>query len=293
MLIIKNNYKKIIKHIVFIVLSIIAIGCASFIGIYYATNQQRLDQQYQQITQQLQNAKDLAAAKEAKRQEPVYISLPNSQPIKAIVSDYHQVDNIWSLVSKTSPIPTSFIPNNLKVPDVYTNPEKDESERSVRAEIEQPLIDMFNYAKKDGYSLMIGSGYRSADLQAVYFNSLASSIGETAANQSIARPGQSEHQTGLAVDISTVARNCYLSDCFSETNDGIWLAKNSYKYGFILRYPEGKESITGYGYEPWHFRFVGVDLATAIYTSGLTFDEAYPYIDAARDKLISNEAIVP
>lgn len=292
MLIIKNNHKKIIKRTIFAVLLVIATGCASFIGISYTINQQKLDKEYEEIAQQLQDAKNLVAAKEAKRQEPVYISLPNAQPVRAIVDDYYQSDNIWKLVSKTSPIPIIFIPFGLQVSTVYTNPKKSDEERSVRADIEQPLIDMFSTAQTDGYSLMIGSGYRSANLQSIYFNSLSSSVGETAANQSIARPGQSEHQTGLAVDISTVARNCYLSDCFAKTNDGIWLVNNSYKYGFILRYPEGKESITGYSYEPWHFRFVGVDLATAIYTSGLTFDEAYTYIETARNQLISNEAIV-
>jgi D-alanyl-D-alanine carboxypeptidase len=209
-----------------------------------------------------------------------------------MVGDYHQTDNIWALVNKTSPIPTTYIPANLKIPNVYTNPEKDDDERSVRTDIEQPLIDMFNAAQTAGYSLMIGSGYRSANLQATYFNSLASSVGETAANQSIAKPGQSEHQTGLAVDISTIARNCYLSDCFAETNDGIWLINNSYKYGFILRYPEGKESITEYNYEPWHFRYVGIELATALHESKLTLDEAWPYLETARSQLIANEAIV-
>jgi D-alanyl-D-alanine carboxypeptidase len=209
-----------------------------------------------------------------------------------MTSDYHQTDNTWTLVNKTNPVDITYIPSDLKTPNVYTNPDKNNEESSVRADIEQPLIDMFAAAQAAGYSLMIGSGYRSANLQSVYFNSLASSVGEADANQSIARPGQSEHQTGLAVDISTVARNCYLSDCFAETNDGIWLINNSYKFGFILRYPEKKESITEYNYEPWHFRYVGVDLATALHESSLTLDEAWPYLETARDQLITNEAIV-
>jgi D-alanyl-D-alanine carboxypeptidase len=292
MLTIKNNHNRIFERIIFSVLITTAAGCASFIGISYAINQQKLDKQHQEIMQQIQEVKRIADAKEAKRLEPVYISLPNAQPVRAIVSDYHQTDNIWKLVNKNSPIPDTFSPANLKIPNVYTHPGKSNEERSVRTDIEQPLIDMFSAAQADGYSLMIGSGYRSSNLQSIYFNSLAAEVGEAEANQSIAIPGQSEHQTGLAVDISTVARNCYLSDCFAETDDGVWLANNSYKYGFIIRYPKGKESITGYSYEPWHFRFVGVELATAIYTSGLTFDEAQPYIETARNQLISNEAIV-
>lgn len=292
MLNIKNNHKKNIKRAFFAFLFIILIGCISFISCYYVVNQQKLDKKQQEITQQLQDAKKLADVKEAKKLEPVYISLPSAQPIKAIVSDYHQTDNIWSLVNKTNPIPVTFVPANLKIPNIDTNTEKSDEERSARTDIEQPLIDMFNAAQAAGYSLMIGSGYRSANLQAIYFNSLAGSIGETEANQSIARPGQSEHQTGLAVDISTVARNCYLSDCFAETDDGLWLVNNSYRYGFILRYPKGKELITEYNYEPWHFRYVGVDLATALRESGLTLDEAWSYLETARNQLIANEAIV-
>ena len=82
-----------------------------------------------------------------------------------------------------------------------------------------------------------------------------------------AREGHSEHQTGLAVDINSV------SESFAKTKEGKWLANNSYKFGYILRYPKGKEDITGYSYEPWHFRYVGVKVATAVYESGLTFDE--------------------
>ncbi len=292
MLKIKNNNGKNIKRILFIFLFVLLISCASYIGFYYFINQQKLDKKQQEITQQLQDAKSLAEAKEAKRLKSVYISLPNAQPIKAIVSDYHQTNNIWMLVNKTNPISITYTPTNLKIPNIYTNPEKGDEERSVRADIEQPLIDMFTAAQTDGYSLMIGSGYRSANLQSIYFNSLAGSVGELIANQSIARPGQSEHQTGLTVDISTVARNCYLLDCFAETNDGIWLINNSYKFGFILRYPEGKELITGLIYEPWHFRYVGIDLATALYESKLTLDEAWPYLETARNQLIANEAIV-
>lgn len=292
MLNIKNNHKKNIKRAFFAFLFIILIACGSFVGCYYVVNQQKLDKKQQEITKQFQDAKNLVEAKEAKRLEMIYISLPNTQPIQAIVSDYHQTDNIWSLVNKTNPIPVTFVPANLKIPNIDTNTEKSDEERSARADIEQPLIDMFNAAQAAGYSLMIGSGYRSANLQAIYFNSLAGSIGETEANQSIARPGQSEHQTGLAVDISTVARNCYLSDCFAETDDGLWLVNNSYRYGFILRYPKGKELITEYNYEPWHFRYVGVDLATALRESGLTLDEAWSYLETARNQLIANEAIV-
>lgn len=233
----------------------------------------------------------IAAIKEAKRKEPVYINLPNAKPVRAIIDDYTKTDSIWAIVSKTHPISIDYIPSSLKIPDIATRTDKSDSERSTRSDIETPLINMFTAAAAAGYNLMIGSGYRSAALQKIYFDSYASTAGEAAANQYIAYPGQSEHQTGLAVDISTISRNCYLSECFANTDDGLWLVDNAYKFGFILRYPKGKESITGYQYEPWHFRYVGIDLATALKDSGLTLDEAWSYLQAADKTLQQNGAI--
>ncbi len=232
-----------------------------------------------------------AKAKVAKRNEPVYITLQGADKIRATVEDYTQTSSIWAIVSKTHPISTDYVPTDLKIPEVKTRTDKSDAERSVRIDIEPALKNMFAAAEKDGYYLLIGSGYRSADLQATYFYSLAASVGEEIANQTIARPGQSEHQTGLATDISTVTRECYISECFATTDEGIWLAANSYKYGFILRYPKGKVDITGYSYEPWHFRYVGIDLATALHQSGLTLDEAWPYLEKALATLKSNGAI--
>jgi D-alanyl-D-alanine carboxypeptidase len=184
-----------------------------------------------------------------------------------------------------------YVPKGPKVPDVATRTDKSVEERSVRSDIEPELIKLFAGAKENGYSLLIASGYRSASLQSIYFNSLAGSVGETVANQSIARPGQSEHQTGLAVDISIISYKCYLDNCFGNTADGMWLVDNSYKYGFIQRYPLNKENVTGYRYESWHFRYVGVDLATALHDSGLTLDEAWPYLEKADQTLHKNGAI--
>lgn len=207
-----------------------------------------------------------------------YVSIPGASKIKPIVGDYTQPSSIWALVSKTSSIPTDYVPSPISVPDVTVNSAKTDAENSVRTDITAPVKALFDAAATAGNQLMIGSGYRSADLQAYYFNSLASSVGDSAANQSVARPGQSEHQLGLAIDISLASRECYLDTCFADTAAGNWLAANSYKYGFILRYPSDKVAITGYQYEPWHFRYVGIDLATALNDSGLTLDEAWGYL---------------
>lgn len=284
----KEKKNKALFRVIFYLFLLSIFGTVEYLNFSYLNSALKKSNDTQSINQRAVKA---AEAKIAKRNEPVYITLPGAQKIRAVVNDYTQSNSIWAIVSKTHPIPDDYVPANLKIPDVKTRIDKSDAERSVRNDIESALINMFSAAETDSYYLMIGSGYRSAELQSVYFYGLASSVGEEAANQSIARPGQSEHQTGLAVDISTVSQQCYLSECFAATGDGIWLVENSYKYGFILRYPEGKESITGYSYEPWHFRYVGVDLATAIHDSGLTFDEAWPYLENALATLKSNGAI--
>jgi len=290
----KSHRKSILLRIVIVFISIVVFGAAAYGSFVFIKADQVVQQQKQ--AEKVKRDKELALkaiadAKEAKRKEPVIITLPGAKPITALVGDYLLTDSIWAIVSKTHPISIDYVPASLKIPAVATRTDKSTDERSVRSDIETPLANMFTAANTDGNQLMIGSGYRSAALQTIYFNSLANSIGQEAANQSVARPGESEHQTGLAVDITTVSRNCYLAECFAETSDGQWLANNSYKYGFILRYPKGKENITGYRYEPWHFRYVGIDLATALYESGLTLDQAWTYLETADTTLRTNGAI--
>ena len=288
---IKTEKTNSLAKIVIISSLTILIALATYFGYQYYSDRQATDQAKQAEISRTTAVKAAAAAKEAKKKEPVYITLPGASKIRAIVSDYTQPDDIWAVVSKTHAVPTDYIPSPLVIPDVSTRIDKSTDERSVRSDIAPALKQMFDQASNYGYQLMVGSGYRSANQQAIYFNSLAASVGEEAANQSIARPGQSEHQTGLAVDISTVSRNCYLDTCFADTSDGKWLAENSYKFGFILRYPEGKETTTGYRYEPWHFRYVGIDLATALHDSGLTLDEAWTYLETAAATLKANGAL--
>jgi D-alanyl-D-alanine carboxypeptidase len=233
-----------------------------------------------------------AAAREAKKKEPVYIRLPGAEPVRAIVEDYNQPDSLWAIANKTMPLPgINYAPKHLVVPDVPERMDKGVEERSVRQDVARPLKEMFAAAQAEGHTLMVGSAYRSADLQTLYFNNYVQASGLEMANQYSAKPGQSEHQLGLSVDISTLSQQCYLSECFISTPDGQWLADNAYKFGFFMRYPKDKEAITGYSFEPWHYRYVGVDLATAIHQSGLTFEEARPYLEQALEALKKNGAI--
>lgn len=230
---------------------------------------------------------------EALKKQPVYISLPGADKIQARVANYELPTDIWTLVNKDRGISTHYIPPDLVTPDLPIRPNATSDEKHIRAIIVDPLTQLFTEAGKEGHSLMIGSAYRSAATQTDLFNSYVASAGYDEANMYSAHPGHSEHQTGMAVDISTTSQQCYLDECFIGTADGQWLADNAYKFGFTLRYPKGKESITQYNFEPWHYRYVGVDLATALHQSGLTLDEAWPYLEQALATLREHRALPP
>ena len=119
------------------------------------------------------------------------------------------------------------------------------------------LRQMFEDARKDGCNLVAISGFRSYERQKEIYESSVRDKGVEHTKKYIAYPGTSEHQTGLAMDISSKELNYELEEVFASTKEGIWLANNCYNYGFILRYPKGYEHITGYNYEPWHFRYIG------------------------------------
>lgn len=159
------------------------------------------------------------------------------------------------IVNKKYPLPQSFSPGE----DV-----------EARSAFELMAAD----ARKEGFELAAFSTYRSFEYQQTLYNNYVERDGKGTADRYSARPGYSEHQTGLAFDIGEVGReDLWLTSEFGETEAGKWLAANAHKYGFILRYPEGKEKITGYMYESWHFRYLGVTVATEVKKSGLTLEE--------------------
>ena len=136
------------------------------------------------------------------------------------------------------------------------------------------FLNMFNAAKKENLTLIINSSFRSYEDQEEVYNDLKSTRGEEYANKIAAKPGFSEHQTGMAVDIQTYGSK---ASTFEEFDEFKWLSNNAHKYGFILRYPKDKEYLTGYEYESWHYRYVGVEAATYIHENNITFDEYYAY----------------
>ena len=260
-------------------------------GSYWAYQEVQLSQKQQKNDEIIRVANAHIAKIEAKKKEPVYITLLGADKIRVPVENYEDPTSIWALVNKEHAIPTDYVPPELVVVGLSTRSNSTADEKRVRQVINEPLTRMFEAASKDGHSLMVGSAYRSATTQNQLFNTYVARVGYDQANKYSAHPGHSEHQTGLAVDISTVSQQCYLAECFIGTADGLWLAENAYKFGFHLRYPKGKETITGYNFEPWHYRYVGVDLATALHTSGLTLDQAWPQMETALQTLRSNRAV--
>lgn len=219
--------------------------------------------------------------KPSSKQTSQTLLLPGAQtpiPLPLDTSLLTRPDGQLILVNKTTPVDLAYAPTDLVLPPVAYRTDKSQEEVMVRTALVEPLTQLFSDAKTAGSELMIGSAYRSSKLQEKYFNSYTSTHGSAEAELYSARPGTSEHQLGLAVDLTTTDRKCYLVNCFGETQAGKWLATSAHRYGFILRYPNGKTQITGYNYEPWHFRYIGKTIATAIYESGLTYEEAFPYL---------------
>ena len=122
-------------------------------------------------------------------------------------------------------------------------------------------------------SLILASGYRSYTTQTYVHATKVAQLGLKAGENLAARPGYSEHQTGLAADLAALSQGCSIRVCFANTVAGKWLADNAYLYGFVLRYPKGRTSVTGYQFEPWHFRYVGVELSSYMHSQGITILE--------------------
>jgi len=174
------------------------------------------------------------------------------------------------LVNKYNYLSQDYTPENLvNVSSSYAY-----DGNIARQDVLDAFKEMYNDALKDGITLILNSSYRSYSEQDETWLTRKKAYGTEKADQYAARAGYSEHQTGLALDINQF--NTTEKD-FENTPAFTWLSNNAYKYGFILRYPEGKENITGYSYESWHYRYVGKDVAKKITDEGITFDEYYAY----------------
>lgn len=191
-------------------------------------------------------------------------------------------DSIAVMVNKEYGLPDNYKPADLVYPEVrFTFKEKIEK-RMMRSEAAKALEKMFAGAEEDGIYLAGVSAYRSQKTQTTLYNRYVEKDGEEMARTYSAVPGYSEHQTGLAIDISGSDGKCAAESCFGGTKEAEWLAQHAAEYGFIIRYPEGKQDITGYKYEPWHIRYVGKDIATYITDKGITLEEYYDVVPVSK-----------
>ena len=190
----------------------------------------------------------------------------NKQPIE-------NPDDILVLVNKTRYLDADYKPSDLVVPDVKFSFDGEHEKKYMRREAAEALEEFFGQAREEGIYIFALSGYRSYNTQKWLFENRANKVGEEEANKLIARPGESEHQTGLAMDITSQSVQFDLKTKFGETEEGEWVRDNAHKFGFIIRFAKDKESITGYNYEPWHIRYVGKEAAREIYDRGIALEE--------------------
>lgn len=197
-----------------------------------------------------------------------HVNLGLDYPFYENVTTIGYPNELLVLVNKHYQLPAVFEQYNL----VNMNSEfiaNDGKEYLLEGGAYEKYVQMWNAAKKDGFSIKVISAYRTENYQRNLYNNKVKTTGKINADNYSARPGFSEHQTGLAIDIIST------KSTFEYTDEFKWLQQHAYEYGYILRYPKGKEWITGYLYEPWHYRYVGVDAAKIIYEEDITYEEYY------------------
>lgn len=191
-------------------------------------------------------------------------------------------ESVTVLVNKQFSLPSSYEPTDLVYPDIpFTFAEKIEK-RKMRTVAAEAIEKLVAGANKDGINLAGVSAYRSYATQKSLFQRYVLKDGEEKAKTYSAVPGTSEHETGLAIDVSGSDGKCAAEDCFGGTKEANWLEKHAQEYGFIIRYPKGKEKITGYQYEPWHIRYVGADKAKDMVAKKVTMEEYYNTVPVSK-----------
>ena len=178
--------------------------------------------------------------------------------------------DILMIVNKEYGLSEEYKPNDLtKVEHCDFSVGSDECHQ-LKKEPAEAIEEMFAAAREDGYEIIMRTGYRSYGYQAALYESYKEQDGEEAADKYSARPGSSEHQSGLCCDVGIEGKDL---NAFEGTDEAKWIADNSWKYGFVVRYPQDKEDITGYMYEAWHIRYVGKEAAKYMHEKNLTLEE--------------------
>ena len=181
-----------------------------------------------------------------------------------------------ALVSRDYLLPSTYVPKDLVEISVrFSSNSHDDKRKNAACCIQSTVKNVSCRREKKGIILYGVSGYRSYERQKSIYSRNVALHGKKATDSLSAKPGNSEHQTGLTIDVSASSVGRLLTERFGSTKEGRWLAKNAHKYGYIIRYPKGKTKLTGYSYEPWHIRYVGVSYASYLKKNKLTLEELY------------------
>jgi D-alanyl-D-alanine carboxypeptidase len=192
-----------------------------------------------------------------------------------------KASSLWVVANKHRPLkPLKYTPK-LAVPHVPLRLSPKNSEMHLNPRAIKPLERLFAAAEKHGYHLQLASGYRSYQEQVSVYHHEVNSVGKKQADRESARPGHSEHQTGLSADVEPTSRKCEVAQCFGKLPVGKWLAKSAYKFGFVIRYPKGYEHVTGYEWEPWHIRYTGTYLSKQMHQTHSKTLEQFFHLGAA------------
>jgi D-alanyl-D-alanine carboxypeptidase len=196
-----------------------------------------------------------------------------------------EADSLWVVINKQRQIsPLRYQPASLVFPAFAKPKVQNPFGLQLRQEAAIAAADLATAMSKAGKgTLILNSGFRTYKNQQGLYNRTRDTRGLAVAEKLSARPGHSEHQLGLAADFSVKGQGCVIMVCFGKTEAGIWLAENAHQFGFVLRYPKGYKPITGFQYEPWHFRFVSVELATEMKTKGIKTLEEFWGLESAPD----------
>ena len=285
--------KRISKKSVIILLLLIVLAAGLGFWKYQAnvTQHKQAQAAAQEARKEAERARRAAVeskrrAEDAKKAEAARLLAERAKPpVTFFNKTKFSVDDptsIWVIVNKQRPFnPRDYAPNDLVTPAVPLRSNAGGPEMKLRREAATALEGMVAAARVDNANLMIASAYRSFTTQTTIYDREVSQFGQATADTQSARPGHSEHQTGLGVDLEPTSRQCEIEDCFADTVEGKWLAANSSKYGFLLRYTAGKVGITGYRAEPWHFRYIGVELANEMSKQGIITLEEFFGLPAA------------
>lgn len=191
-----------------------------------------------------------------------------------VYSNNQNSNEFLILANKNHPLSSSYIPENLTMLNVEFSPSASHEEKMMQGEAAEQLENLFKYAHKKDMNLYGVSAYRSYKSQKQVYDERVRRVGKKQADEYVAHSGTSEHQTGLAIDVTNEAGfKGMLTVDFGQTREGKWLKANAYRFGFIMRYPKEKEAITGYNYESWHIRYVGVKAAKEIYGKNIVLEE--------------------